>query len=158
MMKLICTTLFLIFTGFAPNNFRGTVISVTDGDTIVVLMANKTSVKIRLEGIDCPEGKQDFGSKAKQATSQLCFGKKVRVRKSGEDRYGRTLAMVYVGNLCVNKELLRQGMAWHYKKYNNDRELARMELQAKKKRIGLWAMDNPISPWEFRRNKNSISF
>jgi endonuclease YncB( thermonuclease family) len=153
MIKLICTTILLILTGFAPNNFNGTVISVTDGDTIVVLMADKTSVKIRLEGIDCPEGKQDFGTKAKQATSQLCYGKKVRVEKSGEDRYGRTLARVYVGNLCVNKELLRLGMAWHYKKYNKDVKLAKLENKARAAKIGLWAMDNAVAPWEFRRVK-----
>jgi len=126
---------------------------VSDGDTITVLKADKTSVKIRLEGIDCPEGKQDFGTRAKQATSQLCYGKKVRVRKSGEDRYGRTLAMVYVGDLCLNKELLRQGMAWHYKKYNKDPKLARLENKARAAKIGLWAMGNAVAPWEFRRVK-----
>jgi endonuclease YncB( thermonuclease family) len=153
MIKLIWTTIFLILTGFAPKSFNGTVISVTDGDTIVVLMADKTSVKIRLEGIDCPEGKQDFGTRAKQATSQLCYGKKVRVEKLGEDRYGRTLARVYVGNLCVNKELLRLGMAWHYKKYNKHAKMAKLENKARAAKIGLWAMDNAVAPWEFRRVK-----
>jgi len=47
-------------------------------------------VKIRLEEIDCPESNQDFGNRARQAVSDLCFGKEVVIQKSGEDRYGRT--------------------------------------------------------------------
>jgi micrococcal nuclease len=153
MLKLIFASILLLLTAFETGDFNGTVISVTDGDTIVVLKEDKTSVKIRLEGIDCPEAKQDFGTKAKQATSQLCFGKNVTVVKSGEDRYGRTLAMVYVGKLCVNEELIRQGLAWHFKKYNKDPELARLENEARTAKIGLWSMGNAVAPWEFRRIK-----
>jgi endonuclease YncB( thermonuclease family) len=153
MLKLIFASILLLLTSAGTNDFNGTVISVTDGDSITVLKEDKTSIKIRLEGIDCPETKQDFGTKAKQATSQLCFGKKVRVVKTGEDRYKRTLAMVYVGDLCVNEELIRQGMAWHYKKYNKNPELARLENEARAAKIGLWSMDNAVAPWEFRRIK-----
>lgn len=39
--------------------FSGKVIGVTDGDTITVLH-DRTPVKIRLHGIDCPESGQDF--------------------------------------------------------------------------------------------------
>jgi micrococcal nuclease len=153
MIKLVFASILLLLTAFETGDFNGPVISVTDGDTIVVLKEDKTIVKIRLEGIDCPEAKQDFGTKAKQATSQLCFGKNVRVVKSGDDRYGRTLGMVYVGKLCVNEELIRQGLAWHFKKYNKDPELARLENEARAAKIGLWAMDNAVAPWEFRKIK-----
>ncbi len=61
-------------------------VRVIDGDTILVLRANSEQVKIRLEGIDCPDYKQDFGTRAKFTTSDLCFGKQVKVRPSGFDR------------------------------------------------------------------------
>ncbi len=66
----------------------GECIGVTDGDTIEVLR-DHTAIKVRLEGIDCPERGQDFGQKAKQFTSGLVFGKAVEIRPIGEDRYGR---------------------------------------------------------------------
>lgn len=130
----------------------GKVIRVVDGDTIVVLTSQNQQIKIRLEGIDCPEHNQAFGSKAKQVTSDLCFGKQVRIVESGKDRYGRTLAYVYAGDICVNEELLKQGMAWHYKKYNQDENLSQLEQTARINRVGLWSMKNPVAPWDFRYN------
>src|SRR3954454_435702 len=55
------------------------VVGISDGDTITVLTADKTQVKIRLRGIDAPETGQDFGSRAKQAASALAFGKTVKI-------------------------------------------------------------------------------
>jgi micrococcal nuclease len=75
----------------------------------------------------------------------------VRIEKSGVDQYGRTLAFVYVGDKCVNKELLRLGMAWHYKHYNHDPELAKLEREAREARMGLWSQKDPVEPWKFRR-------
>jgi endonuclease YncB( thermonuclease family) len=146
---IFCLTIVFL----ASNVFDAKVIGVTDGDTIVVLTEDKLQIKIRLEGIDCPEMKQDFGTRAKQATSELCFGKRVSIYKSGVDRYGRTLAYVYVGDKCINKELLKLGMAWHFKRYNSDMELALLETQAREQKVGLWAQQDPIAPWDFRSNK-----
>jgi endonuclease YncB( thermonuclease family) len=132
------------------NYFNGKVISVLDGDTIIILSKNHVQLKIRLEGIDCPEHNQAFGEKAKYTTKTLCYHKEVRIEKTGEDRYGRTLAFVYVDTICVNKELLRQGMAWQYKKYNHDPEYAALENEARVNKIGIWSQPNPVPPWEFR--------
>lgn len=149
----IILTLLALFGFIQEIKFNGKVVRIVDGDTIVVLNEKKQQVKIRLEGIDCPESNQDFGTRAKQATSDLCFGKQVCVVQSGTDRYGRVLANVYVDDVvCVNEELLRQGMAWHYKKYNKDLELAQLESTARSLKIGLWAMKMPVAPWEWRRN------
>ncbi len=149
MTKLILIISFL-FLFISNTTFTAKVIGVTDGDTIVVLTDEKQQIKIRLEGIDCPETKQDFGTKAKQATVDLCFQKTVRVEQSGTDRYGRMLAFVFVDNVCVNNELIKQGMAWHYKQYNKDPELAKLEVEARKNKVGLWSHDDAIAPWDFR--------
>src|SRR3954467_11635776 len=70
------------------------VVGVSDGDTLTVLRDGRTQVKIRLHGIDAPETGQDFGSRAKQAASDLAFGQTVTIRERDTDRYGRTVAVV----------------------------------------------------------------
>jgi micrococcal nuclease len=129
--------------------FTGKVIGVTDGDTIKVLV-NKESITIRLEGIDAPESKQSFGNKSKQALSDIVFGKEVTIRKTGDDRYGRTLGVVMVGDLDANSKMIEDGWAWHFKKYNDEERLAKLETEAREAMRGLWADDNPLAPWEYR--------
>lgn len=146
----------ILFALVGSDTFTAKVIGVTDGDTIVVLDINKQQIKVRLEGIDCPESNQAFGNRAKQATVDLCFGKEVTVQKTGVDQYGRTLAYIFVDDLCINKQLLSLGMAWHYKQYNKDQELARLEIEAREKKIGLWSETNPIAPWDWRHKKKEF--
>jgi len=147
---------FLLLFCSLSNSFNAKVVGIHDGDSITVLTSSNQQIKVRLEGIDCPELKQDYGQKAKQYTSSLCFQKQVRVEITGKDRYGRTLAFVYVGTTCINKELLKAGMAWHFKKYNSSSELGRLESSARSKKIGLWSQPSPKPPWEFRK-KNKLS-
>jgi len=75
--------------------FTGKVVGATDGGTISVVRAGR-AVKVRLLGIDCPEGGQDFGRRAKQFMSGLVFGKIVRVDAQDTDRYGRLVVGVAV--------------------------------------------------------------
>jgi endonuclease YncB( thermonuclease family) len=67
------------------------VVGGSDGDTLTVLR-DRTQVKIRLRGIDCPESAQDLGSRAEALTSELAFGPVVKVRLHDTDRYRRTVA------------------------------------------------------------------
>lgn len=131
--------------------FEGKVIAVADGDTFTVLR-DTLQVRVRLEGIDCPEKKQPFGNKAKQTVSEMVFAKHVRVVESSKDRNKRSIAKVYLSDgRCVNEEMLRLGMAWHFKKYSDDARLARLEERARKSQIGLWGEPDPIAPWEWRK-------
>jgi len=148
-MKLYLLSYLLLLIPFS-DVFYATVIGIADGDSIIILTCDNKQLKIRLEGIDCPEPDQDFGKKAKEATTALCFKKNVRIVKSGVDCYGRTLAFVYVGDLCVNNELLSQGMAWHYTKYNHDSTMMKLETNARSMKIGLWSLPDPTPPWDFR--------
>jgi endonuclease YncB( thermonuclease family) len=100
----------------AADSFSGKVVGVSDGDTITVLR-DRTPVKIRLRGIDCPETGQDFGSRAKSITSELAFGKVVTVQPRRKDRYGRIVADVILPDgRTLNHELVRRGVAWWYRK------------------------------------------
>jgi micrococcal nuclease len=127
----------------------GKVVGVSDGDTITVLV-DKKPIKIRLEGIDAPEAKQSFGNRSKQALSDLVFGKEVRVKKTGEDRYGRSLGFVSRDGIEINAKMIQDGWARRYKKYNQDSKFADLERQARAAKRGLWAEPNPLAPWDFR--------
>ena len=61
-------------------DFSGHVVSVLDGDTLYVFH-NGPAERIRLNGIDCPEKGQAYGQRAKQAASDLVFGKEVTCSK-----------------------------------------------------------------------------
>ena len=95
----------------------GHVLAVLDGDTIEVLH-NTHAERIRLNGIDCPEKGQAYGKRAKQAASELVFGKQVTLQTHGLDKYGRTIADVLLPDgTNVNHELVKQGWCWWYRKY-----------------------------------------
>ena len=147
---------FLFAISCISETIRGKVVSVYDGDTITVLSGN-TQHKIRLEGIDTPESKQPFGNKAKRAMSEMVFGKQVKVVWQKKDRYGRTLGHVYVNGNWANLQMIKQGMAWHYKQYSKDQELATAEVKAREKQIGLWSDKAPVPPWEWRKSKRTQS-
>lgn len=72
----------------------GKVVSVTDGDTLTLRTETET-LKVRLLGIDTPERGQPYGTKAKQALSDMVFGQSVTIESSGKDCYGRTLETVF---------------------------------------------------------------
>lgn len=133
--------------------FAGKVVGVHDGDTISVLHGRKTE-RIRLNGIDCPEKRQPFGKVAKQYTSALVFGKDVTVTSQGRDRYGRTIGEVTLPDgPSLNRELVKAGLAWWYRKYSKDSSLGDLEAEARLARRGLWADPHPIPPWEWRKAK-----
>ena len=124
-------------------------VGVSDGDTITLLVDKKT-IKIRLEGIDAPEAKQSFGTRSKQALSDMVFDKEVVIRKTGQDRYGRSLGFVTRDGIDINSKMIQDGWAWHYEKYNQDSKFADLERQARAAKRGLWAEPNPLAPWDFR--------
>ena len=128
------------------------VISVIDGDTIEVLNGHHAE-RIRLSGIDCPEKGQAFGTRAKQAASELVFGKEVTLQTHGHDKYKRTLADVILPDgVSLNQELVRQGFCWWYRKYApGDTVLEGLEAEAREARKGLWVDPQPVPPWEWRK-------
>ena len=156
--RLVASILGLVFyivgTSAAtyPRYIVGKVVGVHDGDTLTVLVGQK-QFKIRLDGIDAPELSQSFGRVSKQFASDFAFGKMAEVRVSGIDRYGRTLGEVFILGKSLNEALVAAGLAWHYKQYSKDLRLAALELEARKKHLGLWKDPKPLPPWEYRRKK-----
>ena len=130
------------------------VVGIKDGDTYVVLIDGKEQV-IRLEHIDCPEKKQDFGEVAKQFLSNQIFGKQVEVEEKDIDRYGRTIGIVFTDkHINVNGALLKAGLTWHYVYFDkNNPAWDNLEREARAAKKGLWSGPNPIEPWNFRKQK-----
>lgn len=137
-----------------PKDFKGKVIAIKDGDTIEVLYESNT-ITIRFAHIDCPEIKkhQPFGQAAKKFTSDMCYGRMVTVQNEGKfDRNNRLIGVIINDKGDhVNKSLLKAGFAWHFKKYSTDKSYNDLELIARKNRTGLWADENPIPPWKWRK-------
>lgn len=134
-----------------PTSFEGRVVAIKDGDTYNIMYDGKAR-SIRLAHIDCPEKSQPFGKKAKQFASDICFGQIAKVVGDGKtDRYKRLIAEVYVNNICINKELVKNGLAWHFIKYSDNEQYAELEKQARLNKLGLWADQEPIAPWDWRK-------
>jgi micrococcal nuclease len=144
-------------------SIAGTVASVGDGDTIRVKTSDKV-LTIRLACIDAAEMKQQpYGAYAATRLKQLLpVGQPIILKVVNKDRYGRTVAKVYVGNSSINLALVKEGQAAVYRQYLSgcpelrDRLLS-AEASAKSRRLGLWAQANPIMPWDFRRSGSSKS-
>jgi len=133
-----------------------TVTRVIDGDTIEVSI-DGTIYKVRYIGIDTPElddERPEFCALAQEATRlnrQLVEGEAVRLEKdvSETDKYERLIRYVYVDDIFVNAELVRQGLAWA-KTYEPDIKyqgtLEEAEAEARQDKIGIWQEIQPSPP------------
>ena len=134
----------------------GTVVGITDGDTITVLAKDNSEHKVRLMGIDAPEKTQDFGAASKQALSNYIYQREVTVDYKKLDKYQRKVGKVILDKQDICLAMIELGLAWHYKDYEKeqsktDRDLySQAELKARESRIGLWQLSNAIEPSAFR--------
>jgi len=135
--------LFLLLCGCQSPPATARVTQVIDGDTITI----EGGYKVRYIGIDTPEvypRLEVYGMEAWQANRKLVEGKRVRLERdvSDTDKYGRLLRYVYVDNVLVSGELVRQGLA-RAKAYPPDTKyqdyLEEMEAEARKAGRGMWA-------------------
>jgi len=130
--------------------FTAKVIAVLDGDTVMVKRANGL-VKIRLAEIDAPERAQTFGETSKRSLSDMVLNKQVKIVSQAIDQYGRMVAHLNVNGLDVNAEQIRRGMAWEYSNYHSNHALIALQEEARQVPRGLWALNNPTPPWEWRK-------
>jgi len=140
-----------------PPVLEGRVTRVADGDTLDLLDDAKGTHRIRLLGIDAPEGGQPYGKVARQVLLDKAIQRRVKVVGQSRDRYGRIVGKVLLEGQDLNLALVREGLAWHYKHYANDqfpgdaRLYAQAEDHARQTRKGLWSHGEPLAPWVWRR-------
>ncbi len=135
--------LLLLVSGCQSPPTTARVIRVIDGDTIVVA----GNYRVRYIGIDTPEvypQVEAFGLEAWQANRELVEGKIVRLESdvSEVDKYGRLLRYVYVDDIFVNAELVKQGLAYAQAYPPDTRHqdyLEKLEQEARQDGRGMWA-------------------
>lgn len=155
MIKIFLSIILISLSTFSEplNKIEGKIVRVIDGDTVIILDSSNDQHRIRLDGIDAPESGQPYGNKATEFVKEITREKKIVVEWRKKDRYNRILGVVYADGMNVNKALLENGLAWHYKFFNNDADLAKLELQARKVKLNIWSETNPVEPYLWRKNK-----
>ena len=146
----------MLFRSDGPEEeLTGRVTKVIDGDSIKVKDKDGKEFEVQMEGTDAPESKQEYGKESTEALRKLVFDVDVRVTWKKKDNFERLLAQVYVGDKHINSEMIRTGNAWHFKRYNQSKALADLELEAKKEKRGLWGTENPTAPWDYRKENRT---
>jgi endonuclease YncB( thermonuclease family) len=148
----IMAILMLLWQTRESDDLAGVVVAVADGDTLTVLTPAQERIRVRLSELDAPEKAQPYGQRAKQALSDLCYQKPVRLILRDKDRYGRSVGRVYCDGVDANAEQVRNGLAWVYDEYAApESDLYALQEAARKTRTGLWADAHPVRPQEWRK-------
>jgi micrococcal nuclease len=161
MKKLFISCFWICFLSlpiYGQFDLYAQVVRVTDGDTITI-QAGNLEFRVRLHGIDAPDLRQPMGTEARLmlqrllgvGTGRISDPPTVRLMVTDIDRFGRIIARVFVEDQEVNLSLLELGYAWHYLEFDQSQDYVRAQEIAQRTRLGLWAEDDPIAPWEWRR-------
>lgn len=159
---------FSFFSNQKEQELFAKVIKVSDGDTIHIQDENKTTYKIRMQGIDAPESKQAYGKESTQYLKDLILGKEVKALMSEKDKYNRFVATIYLPQfqstlpneskeqisttyLDINKQMVRLGYAHAYRSFSS--KYIEDEVYARKNKLGLWQQEAHLiqNPAEFRK-------
>ena len=151
MLKLLITGLLLATSLFA---LEGRVVKVYDGDTITLLDKDMQQHRIRFYGIDAPEKSQSFGKRSQENLANMIAGKMVNVDVQAEDRYGRSVGIVYLDDVDINKRQVADGYAWAYMQYGGE-IYKNDELRAREKKLGMWTDPNIEMPSEYRKKQKN---
>lgn len=151
-MRWLGLALFLVGKIVAAETIAGTVITVIDGDTVTVSDAGR-HYRVRLAGIDAPEAKQPYGIRSARSLASLCY------RKAAKVEWKEKAGKVHLGQLtCEGKdagaEQVRRGLAWlSPQQVTPGSGLYELEAYARLRKLGLWAEEEPLPPWEWRSGK-----
>ncbi len=151
----------------SPEMLQATVTRVVDGDTVEVMEARGTTLRVHLVGIDAPEVAQPgpeggtipgqpFGTAARHALKRRVLRQPVQVVIVGQDAQGRSLGLLSQGGQNINLWLVREGWAWYDPEAFHATAVQREEMEgaereARRAERGLWKDPHPEPPWDYRR-------
>lgn len=127
-------TLPSVLTAAEPAAWR--IVNGHDGDTLTAIDPANVEHRVRLHGIDAPELKQAFGTKARDRLARLAKGKTAAVNVEGHDKYGRVFADIQIDGDDLGRRLVEEGMAWHYTRFDKSPALASAQRDAKAVAMG----------------------
>lgn len=131
-------------------SFSGKLVKAIDGDVIEVEVDGRVEA-VRLAQIYAPLEDQPYGVSARNFVSKVAASKRVAVRFDARDHYGRVVGEVFLPDgTNLNKLLVGSGYAWRYTGFSDDPAYAELQAKARAKGLGLWGVDNPVPPWEWR--------
>ena len=151
-LVLLASGLLLCSVTAMSRPLAGEVTRVSDGDTLWVQPAGGRPVKVRLQGIDAPEICQTGGPQARVALTGRVFGRQVDVEVQGQDRYGRAVGTLFLGDEDIGAWMVLQGHAWSYYSRRGGGSYGRHEAVARRLRRGVFTDPLPEEPREFRKN------
>lgn len=134
--------------------FFGKLARVSDGDTFEAKVQGVV-MDFRLAEADAPERDQPHGDVSRKSLQSLLKSKDLVLVPIDVDRYGRTVAFVWSGDACINKEMIRRGDAWFYDEFAQSPVLHVVEEQARDAHVGLWKLPpkQRVEPWIWRREE-----
>ena len=154
-MKLsLVLSLILLFAGGVSGEYLKdmSVTKVVDGDTVYASYKGKIH-KMRLLEIDAPERDQPIGTESTAFLKELLKAKLIDADITGQDRYERDLAKIYVKGKDINRIMVSNGMAWVYDAYVTDQSFYKNQALAQTQQLGVWSTGDAIPPWTWRRNR-----
>lgn len=153
MKKIVLIISFLLLINIVEARYLVTYESCVDGDTIWVNKEGE-SIKVRLISINAPEIEhennvaEEYANEAKEfVCNTLNSANKVELEYDNnskkEDKYGRTLAWIWVDDKLLQKLIIKEGLAkvdYVYKEYEYSKELCMIEKRAVKENKGIWTI------------------
>jgi endonuclease YncB( thermonuclease family) len=134
-----------------------------DGDTCTTTSGEK----IRFACIDAPELKQPYGIASRDylrsllglRSRSLLKNRSVAIVRTDTDRFGRTVAELYVRDRndwkLVQKDQIKSGLVWANSRYKDTcpswKAIEAEFDKARAERKGIFAASNPLPPWEWRK-------
>ena len=147
-------------SALAPDEQQYRLVRVADGDSFELKDSKNRTMKVRLYGVDAPEGNQRFGRESREHLLNMMKRTPVRMKTMYKDRYKRTVAIVYLcdgkafDERSVNQQQVQSGMAWVYDSFCKEDVCSTWKIEealAKKQKLGLWKDEKPTPPWKWRQ-------
>lgn len=123
------------------------VIGVIDGDTVVL----EGKSRVRLRYVNAPETGLCGSKEAEDVLTKLVLGKTVRIEETIPDQYGRGMALVYEGDILINKEMVATGwVRYHHDTSAVTEEIKKADDTARAEKRGIYSVcqskDTPDNP------------
>jgi micrococcal nuclease len=152
-LRIVCLltcTMLSSLKGYSQE-YEGTIIRVIDGDTYVFL-TSKGSFIVRMYGIDAPERDQPYSKESSEFLSKYLNSEAI-TKVNGTDKDDRSVGTLLVNGRDINLLSIKGGFSWHYKRYSSDKDYSAAEEYAKRNKLRIWSLPNPIPPWTWRQRK-----